>query len=380
MNARFRVLDVDVTLAGPDELVEPVAIAYRRFRAAHDDPPAMSMRIEAVGDPARAIRVDGRDVAIVPELGAAAQLYRTFLTTVLDGVRSHAVFHGAAVATPDGRAALLSAPTGHGKSSLTLELVRRGLLFLSDDYAPVDLVSGEVAPYPRTVSVLPGGTAPLPPQVRDAAVRPGAPTLFGKTLLDVADVFGEQALVRGSLPLRTVVVLVPSGDADDPLAARTSIDVGVREGDAEAVAGRLRSIEGVTLELEHRSGGLRLFRVSLDPARRPSEPLSALLEGDEVVWAEKFWDSGHDFDAPPRAEPIARRQAAMYLVRELLNRRKRSRFLEGRDGGPAGLLLDVAGALADAACWRVEIGRFDETATLVETLVRAGSDPARRSA
>jgi len=51
----------------------------------------------------------------------------------------------------DRRGALLVAGTGGGKSTLTLACTLRGLRFLSDDFALVDVASGELVPFPRAV-------------------------------------------------------------------------------------------------------------------------------------------------------------------------------------------------------------------------------------
>jgi hypothetical protein len=58
--------------------------------------------------------------------------------------------HAAAVAWKD-RVAVLSAPPGTGKSTLTLVLLELGLDYLSDELAPVDLGRFTIHPYPRAL-------------------------------------------------------------------------------------------------------------------------------------------------------------------------------------------------------------------------------------
>src|SRR5262249_5424382 len=142
-------------------------------------------------------------------------LYQRFLATVLLHAERYAVFHGAALVDRRGGGLLLAGPSGHGKSSLALGLVARGFGFLGDDYAPLDLATGTVSPFPRTASVLPGGTAPLPQPVRRLAEEDGAPRLFGKVLVDIGAAFGGDALRTAPVPLRTVVVLGPASAQAD---------------------------------------------------------------------------------------------------------------------------------------------------------------------
>lgn len=73
-----------------------------------------------------------------------------------------------------GRAALLSAPSEAGKSTLAAGLVERGLGYLSDEAAAIDVETLLVHAYPKALSLRPGSQAVLPhlePPVT-AAVEP----------------------------------------------------------------------------------------------------------------------------------------------------------------------------------------------------------------
>jgi hypothetical protein len=349
MVGHFRVLGVDLSVEGPKDVVAAIGVAYGRFKI-----PAS----------ARAVPV------AIPEGSpdAAVLLYQRFLATVLLQVERHAVFHGAALVDRAGGGLLLAGPSGHGKSSLALELVRRGFGFLGDDYAPVDLAAGTVWPFPRTASVRRGGSAPLPPAVRALAEREGAPTLFGKALVDVGDAFGASALAAGPVPVRTVVVLAPAG-ADPSAGGQVSwMLLGARADDATRLGAAVRAIPGVVIEEETENGEQRRWRLRVEHPQGPTEALGAVVEDDAVLYSERAWSGTPDFEAAPAAAPLKRREAAVLLTRELLNRRRGSRFLAGRPDGLTGLVLEVAHALRETQCWRVQVGRFVETADLVEQL------------
>ena len=67
--------------------------------------------------------------------------------------------------------------------------------------------------------------------------------------------------------------------------------------------------------------------------------------------------------------PIKRREAAEFLARELLNRRESGRLLHRYGDSLTAFFLDLAGALREAACWKLAPGRYVETADLVQRLV-----------
>jgi len=77
---------------------------------------------------------------------------RILLTKILPSVsvmRGYEALHASAVDSPDGVIAIL-APSGAGKTTLALELMRRGLTLVSDDVLTLGASSGGVLAYPGT--------------------------------------------------------------------------------------------------------------------------------------------------------------------------------------------------------------------------------------
>lgn len=367
---RFDVLGFGAALGGPRERLEPVRAAYRRFERPDVDPGVV---IELIEGDAPAIAIDGERHPLAAGLDATAQLYQRFLHELMDGLGGHAVLHAAAISSGDGGVTLLAAPSGYGKSSLALELVARGHGFLGDDYAPLELSSGCVSPYPRGVGIVPGGSAPLPEAFRRAAARPGAPRLLGKVLVDVGQALGEEAVVPRPRPLRRVVLLGAPGEGAP--GAPTWIRVAARAEDAAALERELGAIDGVEVVRRETKAGLSRWLLRLSHDRGPTAGVTRLLDDERVLTCEKHWEGRPDFAAEPRARRIPRSDAARWLGRELLNRRASGRLLASYGGLLAGLYLDLAAALRDADCWRVEVGRAAATADLIETLT---GEPARR--
>jgi len=358
---RLRILDADVTLTAPRTVLAPIAHAYRRFL----DGPAEEL---PDGDAVEYAAVDERTVDPVPGIDSSARLYQVFLGTLLDRLGSHALLHAAALSIPGSGVLLLAAPSGHGKSSLTLELVRRGYGFLGDDYAPLELHGAWVHPYPRAVGVTPGGAAILGEPFRSAALDPARPSLLGKALVDVGELLGEERIVRERARLRSVVLLAASLEPRAPLD--TSVRLASRPADAPEVEARLADAPGVTVECRDERAGLRHWVVRADHRGAPTAALSRVIESDLVLFAEKTWDRRPDFAAEPAAIRVGRREATEMLGRELLNRRGGGRLLARHGGSVTALFFHLAGALREAACWRVRVGDRERTAALIEGLVR----------
>lgn len=120
------------------------------------------------------VLVEDRIVASAPCLDGRleASIVRALDDVVIAHLPSWRVIHAGVVGW-DGCALLLPGRTHAGKSTLVAELVRRGAVYFSDEYALID-ADGLVHPYPRpmllrngrpesvAVAVAESGTAPLP--------------------------------------------------------------------------------------------------------------------------------------------------------------------------------------------------------------------------
>ena len=300
------------------------------------------------------------------------QVHNQFLGAILDGIGEHAMLHAAALEDRRGGVLLLAGPEGHGKSSLALELASRGLRFLSDDYAPLNLATGFVSPYPRAVGVLPDGNAPIPEAFRRAARDPSVPRLLGKALLDVGRVLGEEYIATAPGPVKHVILLSSQGSEGEPSSRQTWIEIAARARFGEKIERALLNIDGVEIVERRQKDEVRGWRLRVSHAHGPTQALSRVLESRAVLFVRKSWTRAPGFDATPSAAPVSRRSAAYLLGQEILNRRGRSRFFVRYRKDVVKLVLDLAGSLAQAACWRVTVGDLQKTANLVEKLTTTG--------
>ena len=67
-------------------------------------------------------------------------------------LRGFVTLHAGAVAR-EGRLLLLAGASGAGKTTLTLGLLRAGWTYFTDDLAPIDVTTAEIAPFPKPLGV-----------------------------------------------------------------------------------------------------------------------------------------------------------------------------------------------------------------------------------
>jgi hypothetical protein len=91
------------------------------------------------------------------------------LTIQVELLRSDLLFIHAAAVARNGRAHIIAAPSGTGKSTTSWALLKHGFRYLSDELAPIDLDAMAVVPYPHALCLkaeppeqyaLPAGTVP----------------------------------------------------------------------------------------------------------------------------------------------------------------------------------------------------------------------------
>ena len=68
------------------------------------------------------------------------------------GWRRHLLLHASSV-EKDGRALVMTGESGSGKSTLAAQLGERGWRLMGDEFALLDLLTGDVLPFPRLVSL-----------------------------------------------------------------------------------------------------------------------------------------------------------------------------------------------------------------------------------
>lgn len=97
--------------------------------------------------------------------GAFLYHFEKHLTISLQRRRPDLYFLHAAALERDGKAHLLIAPSGVGKSTTAWALLHHGFGYLSDELAPIDLATGRVQPYPHALCLKSQPPAPynLPP-------------------------------------------------------------------------------------------------------------------------------------------------------------------------------------------------------------------------
>ncbi|MCI0428000.1 MAG: hypothetical protein L0Z46_08300 [Nitrospiraceae bacterium] len=131
-------------------------------------------------------------------------LFEKDLSIELQYQRPDLFFVHAAVVERQGKAVILAAPSGTGKSTLTLALLHAGFRYLSDELAPLDLSTLQVMPYPHALCLK--AEPPEPFELPKGAIR----TL---NTIHIPTRFLPATALSGPVPIAAVFFIHRGGDA-----------------------------------------------------------------------------------------------------------------------------------------------------------------------
>lgn len=291
--------------------------------------------------------------------------YEAVLNAMVAGVRSHFLIH-AGVVSESGQGIILAADSSHGKTTLVLELVRRGFKFLSDEMAALGRADQQVHPFPRSLRIRPGTLelAGFPEAVS------GAPTWLDKLLLDIEEI--QPGSMGQASAINHIVILQDPDETQPQPPAGPERELGVlvdRLDDTLLAA--VRKIEGVTMVRPTVERGYPTLRL------RAAHRMSVVSQIEAVCQEQQVWildiskrtESQPTFETPARLEAIPSSQAVMELLRRFQGGHKSALLQEEFGGSSTQLFTELATMIGQAHCHQLFVGPLHEMADLVCSLV-----------
>lgn len=365
---KLRFFDLHVIIkSDSSEFINIFAQMYRRFRS---DGSSSSVRSTAEfvlitnqdnqwGKPV--IILNGEVCPLSDSKLLEGYAYETILISIIIRIRSHILIH-AGVVSHNGQGVILVADARHGKTTLVLELIRRGCNFLSDEMAALGRTDRLVHPFPRSLRVRPG-TLDL---VGFPEAAEGAPAWLGKLILDIEEI--KPGCLGNAVPISHIVILQDPANAEVEMADHRKQEIRIlvdRLDDALFAA--VSQDEGVTdvrVDIECGYPQIRLHAI------RPTFALSrieALCKERQILVLDviKGIEGSPAFESPAQLKSIPQRQAVSELLRRFQGGYK-SELLQDEFGGSSSkLFIEIASIVSQADCHRLFVGPLKEMADLV---------------
>ncbi|HEY3176049.1 MAG TPA: hypothetical protein VGK94_09875 [Candidatus Polarisedimenticolia bacterium] len=357
--------------------------AYRRFRVDRPAEGRGELELSAVfgaggGDAwasAGGARLDltGRPM---PENRA----FLFLLNALMDQVEGYLLVHGAAFSA-GGRGFIVAGPPTAGKSTLALELARRGAILLSDDVAPLDRGTGLLHAFPRAIGIRRDAVAmagvdlaSLPPSLVHA--------LPHKWLVDLEALGLKQPGPDDApCPVEGVFLLEPGESWPEQLPGegastrrqeRQRMEIALAEAD-EGLLVELRSVDGIEDLRPVEGSPFPLYEFSAQRSSRPMRALEAICgqRRDLILFLDEARPAPHDRPQEPRLAVAKWSSLLVDLARELLNRSATGKLMRSCGNLPA-LMSELGRALSGSRAWLLQPGTPARTADAVFALMAEG--------
>jgi hypothetical protein len=358
--AHYRILDLSVSLSSDSrELLSRFDADYGWFRIPSPDRGkglAFSVRLKNGRGPSfQMIRRGGchasaslsaEKQSLVGNPGPVDWSLQQIINAIFLETEDFMVLH-AGVLENYGSAVILAGPPGCGKTTLVLELLKKGFRFMSDDGCPVHKSTGKVYPFPRRPWVVRS----------DEGINPSSPDK--KTPFAIDHI--KFPVYRSPCAMGWLFCLDVNCDSNEH-----EMHMGLRQGSGKALLNALTSLPGV------RVGALiwgnRGIQIRYPRNQGLTSKVRSLLREDRTAaWSVYRWDRVRpDFHHRPKLEAIASHEAAFHLMRHT-----KTDSLNGKTGQATAILWECALLLKSVPTWRLQVGDLKETVSLIVETVQA---------
>lgn len=288
--------------------------------------------------------------------------YYYVMREILNRVETHFLIHSGVV-SKNNKGILLVGDACYGKTTLVLELVRRGYLFLSDEMAAISRSDKKVYPFPRCLSIRPSSL-----QNVDIGVTNEINENFGNYIQDIEELFPGK--MGSPVPIGMICIL--SDPQLLPIAAGTSsrrLAFLWIDRHTPSFLSDLKNITGVTNLMVKDKINHSMIIMSVKAPVESLVQIKALCSQHhlQLMGISDRMVHKPDFKSPARLTRISHSQAAIFLLQRFMG--SDSTLLKKTPKGrPTQLFAELTGLISDSDCYTLNVGPLDQMADLIDGL------------
>jgi len=304
-----------------------------------------------------AVIVDDRMYTVEEPDDLIGYAYMKIMDSALSRVLSHYLFHAAALSFND-KGIILPATSRSGKTTLTLELIKRGFNFLSDDVAAISKSDRLLYPFPKGIGMLPSTLELYPEAELDSL---GSLPMIGggeKKLLDIGAIYPGR--IGGACQVKYLVFLGFEPEIKREIKGDEYLYIVINR-ITEELLSDIRSAEGVKDVSIYPYKKYPIIKLLLNGKGPVLSHVEEVCQRHQVL----IFDSSNgkekkvDFSGIPKLERIPKSIASIELLKRLkgvalLRDKHKSKITE--------LIMNLGRFLEGVECFYLTPGRLKESA------------------
>ena len=368
------VFDLNVLIQSDTaEWIDLFAHMYARFIASSPQAPGRRLTFQVLVSPhdrhGEATLVCGDAVYPIHDPALShGYVYELILHEILRQVKSHFLIH-AGVVSRRGKGILVVADALHGKTTLVLELARRGYCFLSDEMAAISRQDGQVYPFPRSLRIRPATLQRL-----GLTLPEGSRKWLGKYILDI------ESLLPGSMgtavPIRHILVLNDPEALPEEIgkAPQRLLCLRVDRHTPQFLSDLGDLVDVTNLSIKKGSNYPLITLTTTNRAGVLAQARSLCLQHNLMLLeTANRVERQPTFNTPARLEAISPSQAALYLLQRFQGGHQSALLKAVPNGRAAHLFAELADLISSASCYHLSVGPLVQMADLIDGLHGGGT-------
>jgi len=293
--------------------------------------------------------------------------YESILIDIITNIHSHLLIHSGVVSF-DNKGILIVADSGHGKTTLVLELLNRGFKFLSDEMAALGRKDHLVYPFPRSLRIR-NETTNL---VKFPAFPASRKTWLGKLILDIDEIFPNK--IGTEAPLHYIIFLHNNyNDGSYEFMKSNSkkeISIFVDQIN-EDILNDISNIKNVENVRTYTSNIFPIIQLQTLSAHLAISQIELLCSEHNILVLDvkKETERTPSFNSPVQLNSINKEPAVFELLKGYQGGYKSKVLQDEFKGSGIHLFMELSSIVKNTSCFRLSSGPLDEMADLVCNLI-----------
>lgn len=275
-----------------------------------------------------------------------SDVYLSMFSPVIYEVKDYFLIHAGSLSAKKNKSLIISAPCGFGKTTLTLELIKQGFGFLSDELAPINRNTGFIYPYPRGIGVL---------------------TERDKKILT--------PLKNIDTPCKPAYVIFITLQKDEDHEHDTRYLELALARFSENIYKQLKDLPGIKeiAAVENRLFPMLRLKVLKELYIVPKIQEICDQNNVPIIYTLKGKTYPPDFNAVPKLEQMPVKEGVFQLSQNILNAHNSALTEDVFSGSRSQMIFELAGLMNNAKFYTLTVGRLQDMVGLLKDLCRKKS-------